>query len=148
MKTKPTAAFVLTLLAGLWMLGAGAMMYGYGPGLALWGPMGPASAAGRAGAGDPGDAGDTMMGFGMMHGLMRPLGPMGSLPWLGPVGGAFLLVGSVALYSRPSRAWGWGLAILLVSGLNLLVGMGGLLAGALGLIGGALAMSWETPPAA
>ena len=33
---KPTAAFVLSLLAGLWMLAAGAMMRGYGWGGMIW----------------------------------------------------------------------------------------------------------------
>ena len=127
MDRKPTAAFVLTLLAGLWMLGTSGMMYGMGPGFVN----------GMGG----------MWGNGMMHGLMRTLGPVVWYPWLGPAAGAVLLVGAVILYSQPGRAHTWGVVILIVSLLNLFVGMGGLLAGALGMVGGALAMSWETHPA-
>lgn len=52
MERQPTAAFVLTLLAGLWMLGAGGMGYMMVPGFSDTG-------------------GSWMWGRGMMHALRR-----------------------------------------------------------------------------
>jgi hypothetical protein len=125
MEQKPTAAFVLSLVAGLWMLGMGGMMYG---------GMGPGFMTG------PG------WGHGMMHGIMRTAGPGLWFPWFGPLAGAVVIAGAVILYTRPAQAGTWGLVILLVSAINLFVGMGGFLAGALGVVGGALAMSSKPGP--
>lgn len=124
MEQRPSAAFVLTLLAGLWMLGTGGMSYGM---------MGP---------GITGGSGSWMWGHGMMHGYMMPAGFGPWFPWLGAVGGIVLLVGSVVLYTKPKQSRTWGIAIVVVSALSALVGMGGLIAGALGVVGGVLAMSW------
>lgn len=112
---KPTAAFVLSLLAGLWMLAAGGMMYGFG-----WGP-------------------------GAMGGWMWGHGMIGSVwwPWFGIVAGIVVLVGAAMLYAKPEQRQGWGVVILVASALNFFVGMGGLLAGVLGVIGGALVLSWR-----
>lgn len=126
MEKRPTAAFVLTLLAGLWMLGTGGMSYGM---------MGPGIMSG---------SGSWMWGHGMMHGYMTPVGFGMYSPWLGGVGGIVLLIGAVVLYTKPEQSRTWGIVILVVSALSALVGMGGLLAGALGIIGGVLAMSWTT----
>jgi len=136
MERQPTAAFVLTLLAGLWMLAMGGMMYGVGPGFV------------------EGD-GSWMWGQGMMRGMMG--GMMGGtmpgfgsgvwFPWVGAAAGIVLLVGSVFLYTKPEQSRTWGLVILVVSALNVLIGMGGLLAGALGIVGGSLAITWKAGPA-
>lgn len=113
---KPTTAFVLSLLAGLWMLATGAMMYSFN-----WGP---------------GAMGGWMWGHGMMSfGYWWP--------WFGVIAGIVLLVSAAMLYSRPAQSLTWGMIILIASALNFLVGMGGFLAGALGVIGGALALSWR-----
>jgi hypothetical protein len=110
---QPTVAFVLSLLAGLWMLGAGSMMGGFG-----WGGM---------------------MG-GWMWG--RSMGSLGVLwPWFSICAGIVVLIGAVTLYIKPKQRRSWGLVVLVVSALNFLVGMGGLLASALGVIGGVLALS-------
>lgn len=113
---KPTTAFVLSLLAGLWMLATGAMMYGFS-----WGP---------------GSMGGWMWGHGMM-------GFGYWWPWFGLIAGVVVLIGAAMLYSKPEQSQGWGIVILIASALNFLMGMGGFLAGALGVIGGALALSWR-----
>jgi hypothetical protein len=132
MERQPTAAFILTLLAGLWMLAMGGMMYGMGPGFVE-------------------DGGSWMWGPGMMRGMMRGMAPGFGFglwsPWFGAAAGIILLVGSVFLYSRPEQSRTWGFVILVVSALNVLVGMGGLLAGALGVVGGSLAIAWKPGPA-
>lgn len=124
MERQPTAAFILTLLAGLWMLAMGGMMYGMGPGFVEGG-------------------GSWMWGHGMMRGMMPGFGFGLGFPWFGAAAGIVLLIGSVFLYSRPEQSRTWGFVILVVSALNVLVGMGGLLAGALGVVGGSLAIAWK-----
>lgn len=129
METKPTVPFILTLLAGLWSIATGGMMYQMGPGF-------------------PGGPGTMMWGHGVMWGMgsmMRgfaPGGGAGFVPWLGLAAGAVLLIGSIILYTRPDQCRTWGLVIVVVSAVNLFLGMGGLLAGTLGVVGGALAMGW------
>jgi hypothetical protein len=121
---KATAAFVLSLLAGLWMLSAGGMMGGFGFG-------------GMMGGGQYGQVHN--MGSWMWGSGMHAFGM--SWPWLGVVGGIVVLIGAVMLYVRPEQRRSWGLVILLISAIDVFVGMGGVLAGALGVIGGALAMA-------
>ena len=130
MERRPTAAFVLSLLAGLWMLGTGGMMYG----MRMMDGMDFMRDGGFMGGG-----GSWMWG----HGMMRGIAPVWWVPWFGPIAGIIVLIGSTFLYSRPEQSRTWGLIILVVSALNLLVGMGGLAAGTLGVIGGALAISWR-----
>lgn len=112
---KPTAAFVLSLLAGLWMLATGAMMSGYN-----WGEMG---------------------GWMWGHGMMRGFAPVLWWPWFSIIAGLVVIVGAAMLYSKPEQRQGWGIIILIALALNFFLGMGGLLAGVLGVIGGALALS-------
>jgi hypothetical protein len=114
---QPTVAFVLSLLAGLWMVATGSMMGGFG-----WGGM-----------------------MGGWHGMgrwiwgwdMRSFGVL--WPWFG-LFEIVVLVGAVLLYVKPEQRRSWGVVILVASALNFFVGMGGLLAGTLGVIGGALAL--------
>lgn len=119
---KPIAAFILSLLAGLWMFSMGGMMSGF-----QWGP------------GNLGHMG------GMMHHRMWSYGLVNSVwwPWVGLVTGIAVLMSAIMLYTRPLRSKDWGVLILIASGINLLVGMGGILASVLGIIGGALAVSWQ-----
>ena len=111
---QPTVAFVLSLLAGLWMLAAGGMMGGFG-----WGGMMGGWMWGRGG----------IRGFGVWW------------PWFGIFAGIVVLVGAVMLYVKPEQRRSWGVVILVASALNFLLGMMGLLAGTLGVIGGVLALS-------
>ena len=125
---RPTAAFVLSLLAGLWILGAGGMGGGFGVG----GMMG----------GQGGQIGMThWQGMnGWMWGRGAHVFGM-SWAWFGLVAGIVVLIGAVMLYVKPEQRRSWGLVIVVISGLNILIGIGGLLAGALGVVGGVLAMA-------
>jgi len=116
---QPTAAFVLSLLAGLWMLGAGGKMGGFG-----WGGM-----MGRF----PG-MGGWMWGQRNVRGF-----PLWS-PWFGVTAGFIVLIGAVMLYVRSEQRRSWGVVILVASALYIVFGMMGLLAGTLGVIGGVLAL--------
>ena len=115
---QPTAAFVLSLLAGLWMLAAGGMIGGSG-----WGGM-----------------------MGGWHGMGDWMGGRGTRtfgvwwPLFGVFAGIVVLVGAVMLYVRPEQRRSWGVVILVASALNILFGMMGLLAGTMGVIGGVLAL--------
>jgi hypothetical protein len=117
---QPTAAFVLSLLAGLWMLAAGGMMGGFGWGgmMGGWPGMG-GWIGGRGGTG----------GFGVWW------------PWFGVFTGIVVLVSAVVLYVKPEQRRTWGVVIVVASALNLFLGMMGFLAGTLGVIGGVLALS-------
>jgi uncharacterized membrane protein len=64
-----------------------------------------------------------------------------SWAWFGLVAGIVVLIGAVMLYVKPEQRRSWGLVIVVISGLNILIGIGGLLAGALGVVGGVLAMA-------
>lgn len=123
-----TAAFILSLLAGLWMLSMGGMMGGFG-----WGMMAGPSATAHF---------HHMMGGWMWGSGMHAFGM--SWPWFGVLAGIVVLLGAVMLYVRPQQHRTWGLVVLVVSAIDFFVGMGGLLAGALGVIGGALAMAGKS----
>jgi len=115
---QPTAAFVLSLLAGVWMMAARGMMGGFG-----WGGM--------------------MGGWHGMGGWMsgRGIRTFGVWwPWFGIFAGIVVLVGAVMLYVRPEQRRSWGVVILVASVLNIFFGMMGLLAGTMGVIGGVLAL--------
>lgn len=112
---RPVGAFVLSLLAGIWMVGVGLMMYRWA-GATSW-----------------------MWGHGMMGGYLG----WGRMPWLGLIFGIVVTVGAIAIYLRPDKASGWGITILVASAVNVLFGMGGLLAGLLGIAGGAWAIAWR-----
>lgn len=112
---RPIAAFVLSLLAGLGLLARSGMMYG-GMHSAWHGRMGRWT----------GDWGPHALAVGW--------------PWLAPIAGFVLLAAAVALYVRPEARRGWGAVILVTSGLQLLLGMGGFLAAVLGLVAGSLAV--------
>ena len=117
------AAFVLSLIAGLWMLTARGLMVGIGLNIAIrsrW-PWPHHMIRG---------AGDLIPTFWLW-------------PWFGVIAGIVVLVGALMIYSRPAKAQGWGTAILIASAINLIAGMGGFLAGVLGIIGGALAIAWR-----
>jgi hypothetical protein len=116
---KPTVTFVLSLLAGLWMLAAGGMMGGFGRGGMMGGWHGM----------DGWMWGRGMRSFGVWW------------PWFGIFAGVVVLVGAVMLYVKPEQRRSWGVVILVASVLNFFLGMMGPLAGTLGVIGGVLALS-------
>jgi hypothetical protein len=122
MEQRLTGAFILSLLAGLWMLGSGVMMYGmhYDQGSWMWHQ-------------------GMMRGMGVGYGMGQ--GTVLWWPWFGFIAGVIVLVSAAMLFTRPAQARIWGMIILILSAVDALVGMGGLLAGTLGVIGGALALA-------
>ena len=64
-----------------------------------------------------------------------------SWPWFGFIAGIIVLIGAAMLYVSPGQRRSWGLVILVISAIDVFVGMGGLFVGALGVVGGALAMA-------
>jgi len=121
---QPTMAFVLSLLAGLWMLSAGGMMGGFGGG----GMMGGWHNMGRWQGMQGWMWGQGMHAFGLWW------------PRFGVLAGILVTISAVMLYTKPEQQRSWGVVILIVSALDFFLGMGGLLAGALGAVGGALAL--------
>lgn len=124
---KPVAAFVLSLLAGLWMLMSGLMGYAWGPSM-MGGWMRGAHMRG---------------GWIWYHGMMRDVAPMLWWPWFGLIAGLVILIGAVMLCRKPGQSRGWGIVIVVLAALNVFLGMGGFLASVLGLIGGTLAIAWR-----
>ncbi len=120
-----TAAFVLSLIAGLLILGGAGMMMAFSYGAPYYGMMGGY--------------------YGMMNDYYGFMGGNGG--WLygiaavGLVSGIVVLIGAVMLYTRPSNASTWGLLVLIFSIVSFF-GMGGFFIGAiLGVVGGALALA-------
>lgn len=119
---KPMAAFVLSLIAGLWMLTTRGLSW------RLMGPM--------------------VMRWPWFwhHRMFRGAGDV--IPflrwwsWLGTVAGILVLVGAVVIYTRPQQSMVWGKIILIASAVSLIIGLGGFLPGILGIVAGALAIAW------
>ncbi|MDG6901306.1 MAG: hypothetical protein JRM80_05030 [Nitrososphaerota archaeon] len=125
----PTASFVLSLIAGILILGGAGMMMTFSNAIPYYGMMG-----GYYG----------MMGgyYGVTHGFGYGGWFYGAAA-VGLIAGIVVLVGAVMIYSRPSKAPTWGLLVLVFSILSFF-GMGGFFLGAiLGIVGGVLAMVWK-----
>lgn len=134
---RPTAAFILSLIAGvlillgglfgtmIGMIGFTGMMGGFGGMGGMMGGMG-----GMMGLGGPTGLG-FMMGFGL----------------IGLIAGIVIIYAAIMLNSKPEQASTWGTLILVFSIVSLFGGaMGGLGLGfILGLIGGILALTWKPP---
>ena len=118
----PVAAFVLSLLSGIWMLMPSIMLYAWHPDMI-----------------DGGMPGGWMWRHGMMHGATSRFW----WPWFGAIAGVVVLIGAVLLYSKPRQSRSSGLIIVILAALNLFLGMGGFVASVLGIIGGALALAWR-----
>jgi hypothetical protein len=130
--TTLVAPFVLSLLAGILVLGGSGMMTSFSSGVPSYGGM---------------------MGgyYGMMggyYGMMQGAGVGGwfyAVAAIGLISGLLILVGAIMVYTQPSRASTWGLLILVFSIVSFF-GMGGFFLGAiLGVVGGILAMTWKKP---
>jgi len=140
---KPSIAFILSLIGGIFILlggGAMAMMgswrssyysnygnYGYGM-------MGGYGYGGWGGMMSP--------GFGMMGGLGYGFGLVGVL---GLIFGAIVTISALMLNSKPQQHSTWGTLIIIFSVLSI---FGSMMAGfgiglILGLIGGILAITWK-----
>jgi len=135
---KPTAAFVLSLVAGIFILLGGGMMSMLG------------SFMGQYGFGMMGGYG----GFGGMMGYGRyPFGVMGAafgvLGVLGLVFGVIVIISALILNKKPAEHSTWGTVIVVFSVLSIFgSAMGGFGVGLiLGLIGGILGITWKPPEA-
>ncbi len=128
---KPTAAFILSLVGGIFILLGGGMMSMLGSymGQYGWGMMG----------GYGGWGGMMGPGFGMM-GLA-----FGALGFLGLIFGAIVIISAIMLNSKPEQHSTWGTVIIIFSVLSIFgSAMGGFGLGlVLGLIGGILAITWK-----
>jgi hypothetical protein len=119
---KPTAAFVLSLIAGLWMLTARSLFYRYpGPMMMRW---------------------PWFWYHRMFHGAGDMTPYLGFWSWLGAMAGILVIIGGVIIYTRPGQSVLWGKIILIASAVGLIIGMGSFLPGILGIVAGALAIAW------
>ncbi|MFQ5761923.1 MAG: zinc ribbon domain-containing protein [Candidatus Bathyarchaeia archaeon] len=123
----PTAAFVLSLIAGVLILAGGTASMMMGAFMSGWGVWGG------------------MMGGGMMpwwSGFGLALGAVGIAI------GVLVIIAALMLNSRPLQHVTWGTLILVLSIVSVVGGWGGFGIGLiLGVIGGALAISWKPSPA-
>ncbi len=143
---RPTVAFILSLIAGIFiLLGGGAMtmisswMGNFGNGM-----MGGYGGYGGMMGGSGGWGGMMGPGFGMMGGLGYGFGLFGLL---GLIFGAIVLISAFMVNSKPEQHSTWGMLIIIFSVLSIFgSAMGGFGIGLiLGLIGGILAMTWKPP---
>ena len=93
-----------------------------------------------------------MMGIGMMRGTMvgfsgvmaMMMGYSFAFTVVGLASGAFVILGSVMLYNRPSESQIWSALILAFSLLSILGAMGGFMVGlVLGVLGGVFGVVWK-----
>lgn len=133
---KPAAAFVLSLIGGIFILlggGVRSMMrsYGYGMMNGYWGYGGM--------------MGGYRWGYGPGFGMMTGYGYGGIFGLLGVLFGIAVIAGALMLYHHPADHTKWGLVILIFSVVSIFgSAMGGFGVGlTLGLIGGILALTWK-----
>lgn len=128
---KPTAAFILSLVAGIFIILGGGTMSMIG---SYMGPYGFGMMGGYGGW-------SRMMGpsFGMMG---YAFGIMGIL---GLIFGAIVIISALMLNNKPEQHSTWGTLIVIFSVLSIFgSAMGGFGIGLiLGLIGGVLAITWK-----
>jgi hypothetical protein len=131
---KPTAAFVLSLVAGIFILLGRGMMSMLG---SIMGSYGFGMMRGYGGFGG-------MMGFGRFPLMGTAFGVLGIL---GIIFGAIVIVSAVMLNKKPTEHTTWGTVIVVFSVLSIFgSAMGGFGVGLiLGLIGGILGITWKAP---
>jgi hypothetical protein len=133
---RPTAAFLLSLVAGVFIILGGGMMSMLG-----YGFMGMMDRYGGLG-GSYGRWGGMMgPGFGMMG---FAFGMMG---FLGLIFGVIVIISALMLNSKPQEHTTWGTLVLIFSVISIFgSAMGGFGIGLiLGIIGGILAITWKPP---
>src|SRR3972149_1388288 len=117
---RPTAAFILSLVAGVFIILGGGMtsLFGYG----FMGMMGR---------------------NGSWGGMMGP--GFGMMGFLGLIFGAIVIISALMLNSKPQEHTTWGTLILIFSVISIFgSAMGGFGIGLiLGIIGGILAITWK-----
>lgn len=130
---RPTAAFLLSLVGGIFILLGGGVMSMFGP-FGFGGMMG----------GYRGMMGNGYSGYG--YGMMGGLG-LGMFGILGLIFGVIVIISAFMLNSKPLEHSTWGTLIVIFSVLSIFGGMmGGFGIGLiLGLIGGILGITWKPP---
>jgi len=136
---KPTTAFILSLIGGIFILLGGGMMSMIGSYRGMmngyWGY------GGMMGGYGPG------WGYGPGFGMMRGYGYGGMFGLAGVIFGVVVIVSALMLYNNPVDHAKWGAMILVFSVLSIfgsaMAGFGiGLI---LGLLGGIFAITWKPP---
>jgi hypothetical protein len=130
---KPTAAFLLSLVAGIFILLGAALVSLMG-----FGFMGMMNRFGNGGR----SYGMMGQGFGMMgYGF-------GILAIVGLIFGAIVIISAYMLNSKPREHTTWGTLIVIFSVISIFSSAGGFGVGLiLGIIGGVLAITWKPPDA-
>ncbi len=125
---KPVAPFILGLLGGILILLGAFMMSMFAFGTVNMMGMGMMSG--------------TMVGFSGVMAMM--MGYSFAFTVVGLASGAFVILGSVMLYNRPSESQIWSALILTFSILSIFGGMGGFTVGLLlGVLGGVFGLVWK-----
>lgn len=114
---KPTAAFVLSLIAGILILINGAVV---GAVRSFIGPHIPGM-------------GERALVTGILSTVMV----------VGIVLGLIVIVAAVMLYRNPAQKTMWGVIVLVLSIISIFIGGGFIIGLILGIIGGALALAWK-----
>ena len=114
---KPTAAFALSLIAGILILINGAILGAVG---SFIGPHIPG-----------------------MGEKALVTGILGTLMAVGIIIGLIVIVAAVMLYRNPAQKTGWGVTVLVLSIISIFIGGGFIIGLILGIIGGALALTWK-----
>jgi hypothetical protein len=116
MADKPTAAMVLSLIGGLFVIFGGAALAFAGSIIGSFNVTGAASAS------------NTVLALGIVGVIM----------------GLIMVVGGFMLYSKPASAKMWGVIVLVLSIISWVTALGGFFIGfLLGLIGGILALTFK-----
>jgi Family of unknown function (DUF6114) len=134
---KPTTAYILSLIGGLFIILGGALVSMIG---SYWSP---GRYSGYGGFGMMG-YGYPNPGYGFGYGMMGGLG-VGLFGIVGLIFGAIVIISAFMLNSKPEQHSTWGTLILIFSVLSIFgSAMGGFGVGlVLGLIGGVLAITWK-----
>jgi hypothetical protein len=116
MGDKPTAAMVLSLIGGLFVISGGAALAFAGSIIGSFNVTGAASAS------------NTVLALGI----------------IGVIMGIIMVVGGFMMYSKPTSAKMWGVIVLILAIISWVTAIGGFFIGfLLGLIGGILALTFK-----
>ena len=118
MSEKPTAAFVVSLIAGILILGGAIFIMAF------------ASALGGILGGLGGGAAGTIL---LVYGAV------------GLIFALLVLIGAIMLWMKPQSHVAWGVVILLFSLFSIITGGGFIIGLILGLVGGILGIVWKPP---
>lgn len=122
---KPTAAMVLSIIGGIFILLGGVVFFALASLMQLFI--------------------DTIPGLGSLE--IDPVLLLNLIGALGVIIGLVIIVGGVMMYSRPQSSTVWGVLILVLAIVSLFVASGGFILGfVLALIGGILAIAFKSTP--